>query len=560
MRQRLTPNAPGPGRADERPGGGAHLAALSSLTAFVRGDWAAARRYAERTVALRPQLDARSWAYGVLYDAEGRLQLALGQWDAAVDGAQAHLAWAKESSRLGDVRIVQRVLAELDLYRDDPSSARDRLVPLLDRPGMVELEVNPLLPLLIWAHLDLSEIEAAEALAMQTVARLRTHHDHLTLVDALRIEAAVWIRQQRWVEAEAALDEALALARQMPYPYAEAKLLATYGDVRSTWGPGAGTPSVYCRTVDPSATRGSTLRRADPAGSGKLSHHRSCTRLHPVARQEKRTFSQVTVEKSQATVENSEKRHKLFRTLRWNFFFSHVRTELTARYREELLVARYQPDDLLQNWWKAFDFFLGRACYQGRSDEASTKVYETVVGVLKPYVPVSRDFLTDAQLMEAYNTLQATIGPGKVGKARDVDMLVSALHFIRQLPEANIVAYSVRSITAGNIRAHYDELQKAQNHATGIVQVGPMVAAFYLRDVVSLYKLETHVPTDVQIFLQPIDVSVRAFAVEQGLVDAQTASDEVIQHAIVQLCQQYGCSPFQFNQGVWYRTSIGAEL
>ena len=53
----------------------------------------------------------------------------------------------------------------------------------------------------------------------------------LNLVDALRMEAAVWIRQQRWDEAEAALEEALALARPMPYPYAEAKALATYGDL-----------------------------------------------------------------------------------------------------------------------------------------------------------------------------------------------------------------------------------------------------------------------------------------------------------------------------------------
>jgi hypothetical protein len=101
----------------------------------------------------------------------------------------------------------------------------------------VELQVNPLLTLLIWAHLDLGEVEAADVLARQTVARCRSHHDRLDLVDALRMQAAVWIRQeQRWADAEAALEEALELAREMPYPYAEAKLLATYGDLLATSG------------------------------------------------------------------------------------------------------------------------------------------------------------------------------------------------------------------------------------------------------------------------------------------------------------------------------------
>src|SRR5437773_770097 len=36
-------------------------------------------------------------------------------------------------------------------------------------------------------------------------------------------------RQQRWEDAEQALQEGLSLARSMPYPYAEARLLHVYG-------------------------------------------------------------------------------------------------------------------------------------------------------------------------------------------------------------------------------------------------------------------------------------------------------------------------------------------
>jgi tetratricopeptide (TPR) repeat protein len=200
-------------------------------TAFVRGDWTAAHDYIERAEVLQPHFETDPWLRGILYIGQGRLQLALGQWDAAAASAQTPLALAKEGSKLESLRDVQRVLSELDLHKGNPASARDRMLPLLDRESLVELRVNPLLPLLTWAYLDLDEVEAAETLATQTVARLRTQHDQLNLVDALRMEAAVWIRQQRLLEAEAALEEALAIARQMPYPYAEAKALSTYGDL-----------------------------------------------------------------------------------------------------------------------------------------------------------------------------------------------------------------------------------------------------------------------------------------------------------------------------------------
>jgi predicted ATPase/class 3 adenylate cyclase len=206
-----------------------------STTALVRGEWAVAEGYVERAVALRPHLDTSSWVHGMLYNGVAQLQLARGQLEDATHSAEVYLAWAQQNATvaygLESLRAAQKALAELDLRKGDPASARARLLPLLDREGMVELEVNPLLPLLVWADLELDEVEAAEALATQMVERLRTHHDHLTLVDALRMEATVRIRQERWDEAEATLQEALMLARQMPYPSAEAKALATYGDL-----------------------------------------------------------------------------------------------------------------------------------------------------------------------------------------------------------------------------------------------------------------------------------------------------------------------------------------
>jgi tetratricopeptide (TPR) repeat protein len=49
------------------------------------------------------------------------------------------------------------------------------------------------------------------------------------LVEALRVQALAWSRQERWAEAEAALEEALGLCRSMLSPYTEAKTLYVSG-------------------------------------------------------------------------------------------------------------------------------------------------------------------------------------------------------------------------------------------------------------------------------------------------------------------------------------------
>jgi tetratricopeptide (TPR) repeat protein/transcriptional regulator with XRE-family HTH domain len=210
----------------------AWASANCGFIAFIRGDWDAAWRYIQRGVAQRQRLGSADWPNASVYTMEGQLQLAQGQLDAATQSAEMALAVAQ---RVGDalqlLRKAQQRMAEIDLHKGHPAAARDRLLTFLDREGLIETFVNALLPLMIRADLELGEVEVAEALAIQTVTRLRSHHDHLDLVDALRMEAAVRIQQQRWSEAEAALEEALKLARAMPYPYAEARLLSTYGDL-----------------------------------------------------------------------------------------------------------------------------------------------------------------------------------------------------------------------------------------------------------------------------------------------------------------------------------------
>jgi tetratricopeptide (TPR) repeat protein len=47
----------------------------------------------------------------------------------------------------------------------------------------------------------------------------------------LRVQAMIAIQKGRWDEAIAALEEGLELARSMPYPYAEGRLLHVYAEL-----------------------------------------------------------------------------------------------------------------------------------------------------------------------------------------------------------------------------------------------------------------------------------------------------------------------------------------
>lgn len=206
----------------------------------------------------------------------------------------------------------------------------------------------------------------------------------------------------------------------------------------------------------------------------------------------------------------------------------------------------YTPDQLRQDWRKALRFFFERAFYQGRRDVISAKVLEAACQVLDPdlFSPTTIDLNDDAFMDHLLVRLQQYIGKGKIGKARDIEMVGSALRFLRELPDWNIVAWSLARIGAGEVREHFVDLQK-------IVQIGPKIASFYTRDVVAAFGLEGNIPFDQQKYLQPVDVWVRRFAEKVMLVPAG-ASDNRIQEAVVELCANRECSAVKFNQGIWY--------
>ena len=94
----------------------------------------------------------------------------------------------------------------------------------------------PTLVLLAWAHLEVGEVAQAAEMVAQAITRERAAHHRLALVEALWVQAMVLARQECWTEAEHALEEGLALARSMPYPYAEGRLLHVYGQMHAQKG------------------------------------------------------------------------------------------------------------------------------------------------------------------------------------------------------------------------------------------------------------------------------------------------------------------------------------
>lgn len=229
------------------------------------------------------------------------------------------------------------------------------------------------------------------------------------------------------------------------------------------------------------------------------------------------------------------------------------------RYCQEYVYGASDPVAIARNWRSAFLFFMGKACMQGRRDTVSEKVRERVEMVILEKFPDDKDPkpLLDQRAREwrpVRLRLEREIGPGKYGKMRDIEMVVSALDYCARLPDCNIVNQSLKEIRAGRIVQHSNAIQaSAKGNVGGIVQVGPKIAAFYLRDLVTLYQLEDFVAPSDAFSLQAVDTWVAKIAARLGI---RAKSSEGIQLALADGCRRARVSGIRFNQGAWY---VGAN-
>ena len=210
---------------DERLGDPAEMAYLlygRGLVAFALGEWQRARLDFEQATILVGST-GQFWYAPYPQHGLGLLYLAEGRQEEAAQALQEALQVAQRNHDVQALCWVKAALAEWDLLAGRPEAARGRLSPLREVPGLLVSYSQEALALLAWAYLELGEGDEAQALLSQVLRTARQARMGPTLVQALRVQALVLSKQERWEEAEQALHEALALCRDMATPYAEAK-------------------------------------------------------------------------------------------------------------------------------------------------------------------------------------------------------------------------------------------------------------------------------------------------------------------------------------------------
>ncbi len=191
------------------------------------GDWPQARTDFERAVAINRHIGV-SWGFTAPLASLGLLCALEGRSEEASRYLDECWAVAATSDDLALLHMAQWMLAERDLISGNSQAAYARLVPLLERPGLEELEDPILLKTLAWASAEVGEIGRAVDIAAKALSTARAGNDRIALAHALQVQALVLTRSRNWVEAERSLSEALSLTRSMPYAHVEARTLQVY--------------------------------------------------------------------------------------------------------------------------------------------------------------------------------------------------------------------------------------------------------------------------------------------------------------------------------------------
>ena len=199
------------------------------IIAFTCGEWKRARADLERAAREARERGRFSGDNYALYGL-GLLSLAQGDEEAASNYFQEAMQ-TEQRRHHRMLHWMQWALAECELLAGQPAAAYTRLAPFLTLPSRQSGYVREVLPLLAWAYLEIGEATRAQTLLTQLITEAREAQMRPALMEALRVQALVLSKQERWEEAEQYLEEALTLCRELPAPYSEAKTLYLFGQV-----------------------------------------------------------------------------------------------------------------------------------------------------------------------------------------------------------------------------------------------------------------------------------------------------------------------------------------
>jgi tetratricopeptide (TPR) repeat protein/ABC-type cobalamin transport system ATPase subunit len=186
----------------------------------IQGDWEEAREVLDRALEMA-NAAGRSSTLSSPLGYRGQLMVYQGNWDEAERELQKCLELAQQTGDRQAREQMEITLAHLAVLRGNPDAAIDALKPLTVTE---DADLGLVLPILAWALLEAGDANAAAEIVDELQERA-THYGLFARIDGLLAQIMTLNRQERNEEARAAIEEGLKLARRLPYPYAEGRIL-----------------------------------------------------------------------------------------------------------------------------------------------------------------------------------------------------------------------------------------------------------------------------------------------------------------------------------------------
>jgi DNA-binding SARP family transcriptional activator len=207
--------------------------ALTDLTwiAFLRGDWSRARTLLDEALELvHDRLDTPLTALPM--SALGYSRVLTGEHDGLVSYLEQCIAIA--GGMVGLAFYAQWGLAIYDLLGGRPEATQARLESVLQHQEYRHPFQTMALPTLAEAYLMLNDLERAAESLFEASRRAERERNRLAHVEILLVRGMLLGRRDQWQQAERALEEGLAMAREIPLPFLQARILQARGRLRAS--------------------------------------------------------------------------------------------------------------------------------------------------------------------------------------------------------------------------------------------------------------------------------------------------------------------------------------
>lgn len=189
------------------------------------GEVGEGEQYLTRAVATFEAIGP-SWPLAYAIASLGSYSLFKGEWEQATEYLVRAAAMAETCGHIQVARYAQIMMAEQDLMVGKPGDALPRLDALLASEGG---HVSTILALIAWAHAEIGDTEGALQAVQEAVRGAEDEGNRENLVTALWVQGMIERRRACWDNAEQAFAHTLQLAREMSYPFMEARALYERG-------------------------------------------------------------------------------------------------------------------------------------------------------------------------------------------------------------------------------------------------------------------------------------------------------------------------------------------